>query len=61
VLTGAELKAWRTRHRLTQPQAAKQIGVNVSTIKRAEARPHEPLTPALTRKMRAAGAAAERG
>jgi DNA-binding XRE family transcriptional regulator len=57
VLTGEELKVWRTRHGLTQRQAAKKIGVSRPTIARAEAHPLDALTLALTAKMRAAGAA----
>lgn len=56
VLTGAELKTWRTRRGLTQAQAAKTLHVSRPTIARAEAHPAEPLSTALTAKLRTAGA-----
>lgn len=52
VLTGAELKAWRTRHGSTQTAAAAQLKVSRYSIIRAEAHPTEPLTTALAAKMR---------
>ena len=57
VLTGAELKAWRARKGLTQAQAAKTLNSSRPTIARAEARPLEPLSTALTGKLREARAA----
>lgn len=56
VLTGAELKTWRTRHGLTQAKAAEQLHVNRRTITRAEMRPEVPLSTALAGKLRTAGA-----
>lgn len=34
--TGAELKAWREKHNLSQTEAARVLGVGVATVKRAE-------------------------
>jgi DNA-binding XRE family transcriptional regulator len=56
VLTGAELKTWRKRRGLTQGKAAETLHVNPRTIMRAEKHPAEPLSTALTAKLRAAGA-----
>lgn len=56
VLTGAELKEWRARHGLTQAQAAVKLHVSRYSILRAEKHPDEPLSTALTAKLREAGA-----
>jgi len=56
VLTGAELKDWRTRRRLTQGQAAAQLEVSRYSILRAEKQLGEPLSTALAAKLRPLGA-----
>lgn len=43
-LTGAELKGWRTRSKLTQAQAAALLGVATRTVRRAEATPDKALS-----------------
>jgi hypothetical protein len=40
---GAELIAWREARDLSQREAARELGVGIATIKRAELRPTEPL------------------
>lgn len=54
-LTGAELKAWRTRRALTQHAAAARLGVSRYTVIRAEGKPEDPLTRELAQKVREAG------
>ena len=49
-LTGAELKAWRAEHSLTQAQAASNLGVTDRTIRNAEKQPNRRLS----KKIRAA-------
>jgi DNA-binding XRE family transcriptional regulator len=56
VLTGGELKIWRTRKGLTQAKAAKTLDMSRWTIARAEAHPLEPISTALAAKIRGAGA-----
>ena len=49
---GAELLAWRTRHRLTIEQAAARVGVSSRTILRAEQQPTKGLTNRLRARLR---------
>ena len=46
-LTGSDLTAWRTRHRLTQQAAADRLGVRQGTVSKAESRSGALLGPAL--------------
>lgn len=46
-LTGADLGAWRTRHGLTQQDAADRLGVRQGTVSNAESRRGDALGPAL--------------
>ncbi len=46
-LTGAELRAWREEHGLSQAKTADLLHVGVRTIERAEANPHKPLSKRL--------------
>ena len=48
-LTGRELLEWRKREGVSQAEAAKQLGVGVATVKRAEASGEAPLGPALAK------------
>ena len=47
VLTGTELRAWRKAKGWTQATVARELGVSVRSIERAEARGTKPLTRAL--------------
>ena len=47
LLTGAELLAWRTKHGLTQRQAAERLKVGLRSVERAEAAPDKRLGRAL--------------
>jgi hypothetical protein len=55
VLTGSDLKSWRKARGLTQQQGAELLGVGVATIKRAESRADEALTPKLLEAFRQTG------
>jgi hypothetical protein len=55
VLTGAELKAWRKAHGLTQAKAAERLGVVARTILRAEKAPEDALSSQLADRLRAGG------
>jgi len=52
ILTGAELAKFRKGRGWTQEQAAKELGVGIATLKRAEAKPDVPMGPALTKALR---------
>ena len=53
-LTGEELVAWRKGKGLSLRKAAEALGVNFSTLHRAEKAPAEPLGPALRDALREA-------
>ena len=47
--TGAELRAWREKRKLSQVEAAAALGVGAATVKRAELAPAKPLSRAFKR------------
>jgi DNA-binding XRE family transcriptional regulator len=47
ILTGGELREWRQRHGWTQGQTARELGVGIATVKRAELAPDKRLGPSL--------------
>jgi hypothetical protein len=53
-LTGAELHGWRKRRGLSQAAAAKALGVNERTVRRAEVAASAPLGPSLRDALREA-------
>lgn len=49
-VTGVDLKQWREQNGLTQIQAAKKIGVNISSIQRSEKHADKKIGPSIRKK-----------